>query len=154
MNFPEDVIYLSLYKWHHGCEIVAYHHESNLTTLKLDPEQEQKWLAQIQDNCRKVAVKSKQRFHAILKRKHESYQYLFLKEGYYMGLLVKLCVGEIEIMNEDEDFLRLYIQLHLTQDANALEIETQNEVDGFLVEKNELKIKPKDTKEKPCCSLL
>jgi hypothetical protein len=127
MNFPEDVLYLSLYKWHHGCEIVFYHNEFNLSSLKLDPDKEQKWLTQIKDNCQKVVSKCKQRFHAIVKRKQESYQYLFLKEGYYMGVLVKLCVGEIEIMSEDEDFLRLHIQHH---------------------------IKPQQTNEKPCCTIL
>ena len=156
MNFPEDVVYLSLYKWHHGCEIVFYHNEFNLSPLKLEhPDKEQKWLTQIKENCQKVVIKCKQKFHAILKRKQESFQYLFLKEGYYMGLLVKMCVGEIEITHEDEDFLRWYIQGHMTKDFNALEIETQTEVDGFLVEKKEERkevLAP--TKKKECCTIL
>jgi len=146
MNLPEDVVYLSLYKWHHGCEIVNYQIQTQ--------ETDEKWLNRVKENCGKVVVKCKLRFHAIVKRKRESFQYLFVKEGYYMGILVKMCVHDMEVEKEDEDFLRAYIQSQITKDANELEIETQNEVDGFLtLHPRNLEV-PLSSSESKCCIIL
>lgn len=141
MDLPEDVVYLALYKRHHGCEIAASHHRFNIHSLDLQPEKQDRFTCQMKQNGVKVVHKCKNRFHAIVKRKHEpDFQYLFLKEGYYMGLLVKHCLNEMEIDLEEEDFLRLYIHSQMTNDKNDMEIETEREIDGFLVEKKVFEI--------------
>lgn len=155
MDLPEDVVYLALYKWHHGCEIAASHHRFNIHSLDLQPEKQDRFTDQMKQNGDKVVHKCKNRFHAIVKRKREpDFQYLFLKEGYYMGLLVKHCLNEMEIESEEEDFLRLYIHTQMTKDTNELDIETEREIDGFLVEKKGFEISKEPAVERNCCVIL